>query len=510
MAIKWSHRSRHGTPVAFRNYVATTSGTSALLLPGVSRGYLLRNQVCPARFEPDGYLVLYSAESPAQDVLTDFATLYSRPVRHESVWREELEQHIERLITTNDRSVELERLPEVDDERTADLRELSSQPPVVRYVNLLLREAYDARASDVHLEATRDGLLARFRVDGSLVPAPEAPRQMHTAVVSRLKAIAELDIADRRRPQDGRIRVRLAERELDLRVATVPTVHGESLVLRLLDRGGRPIDFAALGMDDTTRARLEELIDRPHGMILVTGPTGSGKTTTLYSALQYRDGTREKIITVEDPVEYELPGVTQVPVLRQAGVTFSSALRAILRQDPDVVMVGEMRDRETAEIAVQAAMTGHLVLSTLHTNDAVGAIPRLLDLGIPDYLIGSTVEGVLAQRLVRTICRNCRVQEPGDAARLALVAGVTCEPTIVSRGLGCAECRGTGFSGRTGLYELLVFSEALRTAISRRNGRAHLKEIAVADGMVPLHQQGLTLVQSGHTTLDEVLRVIQE
>ena len=475
--------------------MSTSFADPSRLRAGVSREFLLRHRVCPARFGPDGSLEL--------------GQFYQRETQTEFVEPGILEQQIETLVNRTERSLQVERLSDENDDRLADLRELSSQPPVIRYVNLLLREAYDARASDVHLEATRGGLIARFRLDGALVAAPEPPRQMQQAVVSRLKAIAELDIAERRRPQDGRIRVRLAERELDLRVSTVPTVHGESVVLRLLDRGGKPVGLADLGMRAETQSEFERLIARPNGMLLVTGPTGGGKTTTLYAALQLRDSTSEKIITVEDPVEYELAGITQVPVHRQAGVTFATALRSILRQDPDVVMVGEMRDQETAEIAVQAAMTGHLVLSTLHTNDAVGTIPRLLDLGIPDYLISGTLEGVLAQRLVRRICAGCAVSEPGSAALLMSLAGREIEPMIVRRGTGCAACRGTGFLGRTGLFELLVFTDPIRAAISRRCTVGALRQLAVEQGMTPLREHGIALVREGITTVDEVLRVVQ-
>jgi type II secretory ATPase GspE/PulE/Tfp pilus assembly ATPase PilB-like protein len=348
---------------------------------------------------------------------------------------------------------------------------------------MLVRDAYDAGASDVHLEAQRSGLAARFRLDGVLAPAPAPPQNLHHAVVSRVKLLAELDIAERRKPQDGRIRVRLESRELDMRVSTVPTVFGESVVLRLLDRGGRPVGLQELGMPADIFDGVTRLVKRPHGLVLVSGPTGSGKTTTLYAALQNRDSLAEKIVTVEDPVEYQLPGVTQVPVHRQAGVTFSSALRSILRQDPDVVMIGEMRDSETAEIAVQAAMTGHLVFSTLHTNDAIGAIPRLLDLGVPEYLVAATVEGVLAQRLVRTVCQECE-------------------------GRGCNACRTTGYRGRVGVFELVSMNDQLRDAVTRRASRDTLRRLANEAGMRPMKDDALAKVRAGLTTAEEVRRVL--
>jgi general secretion pathway protein E len=328
--------------------------------------------------------------------------------------------------------------------------------------------------------------------------------------VSRIKLLAELDISERRRPQDGRIRVRLETRELDLRVSTVPTMFGESVVLRLLDRGGRPVGLDELGMQPRVLQQMEALARRPHGMVLVTGPTGSGKTTTLYAALQTRDPTVEKIITVEDPIEYQLGAITQVPIHRQAGVTFASALRAILRQDPDVVMIGEMRDRETAEIAVQAAMTGHLVFSTLHTNDAVGAIPRLLDLGVPDYLVSATVEGILAQRLVRKTCDTCRVAYDPPPEHIALLLGEPVGAHTMSRGLGCDACRGTGYRGRIGLFELVLMTDALKDAVTRRAGRSELRALASESGLDSLRRDGWNKAKAGLTTIEEVLRVAQE
>ena len=340
-----------------------------------------------------------------------------------------------------------------------DARDLANQPPVIRFVNLLIRDAHEARASDIHLEATREGVRARFRIDGVLAEVPSPPKGLQAAVVSRVKLLAELDIAERRLPQDGRIRVRLEERELDLRVSTVPTLYGESVVLRLLDRGGRPVALDELGMAPDTLDRFRAIAQRPHGIILATGPTGSGKTTTLYAALGLRERTAEKILTVEDPVEYHLDGVTQVPVNRKAGMTFASALRSLLRQDPDVLMVGEMRDAETAEIAIQAAMTGHLVFSTLHTNDALGALPRLADLQVETYMVASTVEAVLAQRLVRRICPDCQERYRPDPAAVALLALKPVGRETLLRGNGCPTCRGTGYRGRVGIFELLTMTE---------------------------------------------------
>jgi general secretion pathway protein E len=481
------------------------------LADGLSRDYLLHHRVCPRTIAADGTLVVAVAPEAILDALDDLSLAYRRAVATAPASAQEVEQLIERLTTRAERSIELTRTDDADtadDDLAADVRDLANQPPVVRYVNLLVRDAYDVGASDIHLEATRSGLAARFRLDGVLTPAVEPPANLHHAVVSRIKLLAELDIAERRRPQDGRIRVRLETRELDLRVSTVPTMFGESVVLRLLDRGGRPVGLEELGMNARILSAVERLASRPHGMLLVTGPTGSGKTTTLYACLQRRDRLSEKIITVEDPIEYQLPGITQVPVHRVAGVTFGAALRSILRQDPDVLMVGEMRDQETAEIAVQAAMTGHLVLSTLHTNDAVGAVPRLLDLGVPDYLVATTVEGVLAQRLVRRVCDGCRVPYEPPADRVAAFIGRPVGRIVLARGAGCAACRGTGFKGRLGIFELVTMSEALKDAIVRRAPRTELQALAVDAGFVPLPVDAWAKVEAGLTTFEEVVRVI--
>ena len=480
------------------------------LAAGLTRDYLLHHRVCPKEFADDGALLIAVTADALMSGVDDLAFAYRRQPSLETVARDELERLIERLTTRSERTIELARADTSNDELATDVRDMANQPPVIRYVNLLVRDAYDASASDIHLEATRTGLGARFRVDGVLIPAPEPPSHLHLAVVSRIKLLAELDIAERRRPQDGRIRVRLEARELDLRVSTVPTMFGESVVLRLLDHGGRPVTLDELGMAPAIFTTMTQLSARPHGMILVTGPTGSGKTTTLYAALQRREASTEKIITVEDPIEYQLAGITQMPVHRQAGVTFSAALRAILRQDPDVVMIGEMRDQETAEIAVQAAMTGHLVFTTLHTNDAVSAVPRLLDLGIPDYLVAATLEGVLAQRLVRRICDDCRTEYEPSPETVSAIAGRPASRPRLWRGAGCPACRGTGFRGRLGVFEMLTVTDDLRDAIAARAPRSQLRAIATQAGLVSLRADGWQKVQAGLTTVEEVIRVVQD
>jgi type II secretory ATPase GspE/PulE/Tfp pilus assembly ATPase PilB-like protein len=480
----------------------------------LSREFLAHHGLCPKEFADDGSLVVAAAEGSLLDGADDIAFAYRRSVTTSTVPGPEIEALIERLATRSDRCVELARidagvLENAGDALAADVRDLANQPPVIRYVNLLVRDAYDAAASDIHLEASRTGLSARFRIDGVLSPAPEPPSHLHHAVISRIKLLAELDIAERRRPQDGRIRVRLESRELDLRVSTVPTMHGESVVLRLLDQGGRPVSLDALGMAPDVWSAMSDLSSSPHGLVLVTGPTGSGKTTTLYAALSRRDASIEKIITVEDPIEYQLSGVTQMPVHRQAGVTFAAALRAILRQDPDVVMIGEMRDRETAEIAIQAAMTGHLVFSTLHTNDAISAVPRLVDLGVPEYLIAATLEGVLAQRLVRRICPDCREPYEPAAEHVAFVSDGACTSATLTRGAGCRACRGTGYRGRVGVFELMRIDAALRDAIAAREPRSALNARVSRAAFTPLRADGWHKVVEGLTTVEEVIRVIQ-
>ena len=384
-----------------------------------------------------------------------------------------------------------------------DLVSQANEAPVVRLVNLLLLEALEARASDVHLEQYAEMLEVRYRIDGVLQPAPTPPQQHMSAVISRLKIMAELDIAERRLPQDGRIRLRLKERDVDVRVSTIPTLHGESVVLRLLDKRQGRIGLDDLGMAPDTLAAFEEVIGRPNGIVLATGPTGSGKTTTLYAALDRIRSGREKVLTVEDPVEYELPGVAQVPVNAGVGLTFARALRALLRQDPDVLLVGEIRDPETAEIATHASLTGHLVLSTLHTNDASSALTRLLDLRLEPYLVASTVEAVLAQRLVRTICPECAEERPSTDEERRALAGIG---DTVGEGRGCDTCRGSGYLGRTGIYELLQVDGSMKDEIYRRSGSAALKRLAAAAGMRTLTEDGRRLVLEGVTTPAEVLR----
>ncbi|MGB3072371.1 MAG: type II secretion system ATPase GspE [Ottowia sp.] len=392
------------------------------------------------------------------------------------------------------------------------LRDLASEAPVIRLVNAIIGRVIELRASDIHLEPFDDGLHVRYRVDGVLLPGETVPARLGAAVSSRVKLLAHLDIAERRLPQDGRIKTRVKGRELDLRVSTVPTVHGESVVMRVLDRASVRFSLEDMGFAKDTLGRFNQLIARPHGILLVTGPTGSGKTTTLYAALAKLDSTTQKIITVEDPVEYQLEGINQIQVHSQINLTFANALRSILRQDPDIIMIGEMRDGETAQIAVQSSLTGHLVLSTLHTNTAASAVVRMQDMGVERYLITSTVNGVLAQRLVRRLCPHCRtaVQPKPELLQSSglgrfLPAG---EPIYEAR--GCDHCRGTGYLGRTGIHELLVVDEDMRSGILRGLDASALQQLAIQAGMYTLYDDGLRKVAAGATSLDEVLRVTQD
>jgi general secretion pathway protein E len=479
--------------------------------------YLTEQRLIPLAREADRVIVGYAGHADAQAV-AELALLLDAPVELRELSEEVVLQAIEASYR-RDEGTAAELIAGLegaegargDDDTlvTHDLAELASQAPVIRLVNLLLAEAVETAASDVHLESEGRGLRVRYRVDGVLQDAPAPPPHLRAAVVSRLKIMAELDIAERRLPQDGRVRLRVSGRELDLRVSTLPTLHGESVVLRVLDNGGQGIALNSLGMADDTLAALARFAAQPQGVILSTGPTGSGKTTTLYALLDRIRTGREKIVSVEDPVEYELAGVTQVPVQTKAGLTFARALRAILRQDPDVLLVGEMRDPETAEICIQAALTGHLVLSTLHTNDAASALTRLLDLGVADYLVASTIGGVLAQRLVRKICSQCvEAAAPSELARREMAAD-GCNLDEIHRGRGCAACRGTGYRGRTGIYELLAVNDVLRAEFLRRRGSGEMRRIAIEGGMRPLRADGWRQVALGLTTPEEVLRVAQ-
>ena len=502
--------------------MAETNGTSALqsaeqLSPDLTADYLEHHALMPLRCEEGQLLTATWAEVLDERALDDLRLIAGVPITLVKLPEADVRAAIRRTYSSDAMTAEGVIAGLGDDVRAVretdsaldDLVSLANEAPVVKIVNLLLLEALDTRASDVHLESYQNGLRVRYRVDGVLQDAIAPPPRLAAAVVSRLKIMAELDIAERRVPQDGRIRLRMHDRQVDVRVSTLPTLHGESVVLRLLDKESGRIDLEALGMGPDTLARFDKVIAKPHGIVLSTGPTGSGKTTTLYATVDRIRTGREKIITVEDPVEYELPGVPQVPVNEKVGLTFANALRALLRQDPDVMLVGEIRDQETADIATHAALTGHLVLSTLHTNDAATALTRLVDLGIEPYLVASTVEAVLAQRLVRRICESCRRPVEQTAEQRAALGDAASELGEVWEGEGCEQCRGTGYSGRTGIYELLVMEPEIREAVlgDTTISAGRLQVLAREAGMKLLREDGLRVVAEGLTTVEEVLRV---
>jgi general secretion pathway protein E len=401
-----------------------------------------------------------------------------------------------------------------DDELTEDvdrLRDLASEGPVIRLVNNLIARAVESRASDIHIEPFQNRLAVRYRVDGVLREVAPPPLRLKPAIVSRIKIMARLNIAERRLPQDGRLRIAVQGREYDLRVSTTPTLHGESLVMRILDRSSLVAHLPVLGFLEASIPPFLEVLERPQGILLVTGPTGSGKTTTLYTCLQRLNAPEKKLFTVEDPIEYQLEGVNQIQVKPQIGLSFAQVLRSILRQDPDIIMIGEMRDLETAQIAIQAALTGHLVLSTLHTNSAAATVTRLLDMGVEDYLVTSTVTGILAQRLVRKLCEHCR--EPYRAlpelvAQLRLAnAGAE---VILHHPRGCEACHGTGYMGRIAVMEFLVMSDAIRRLVLRRAEATELHRAAAAEGLRSMYEDGLGKAVLGITSLEEVLRVTRD
>jgi general secretion pathway protein E len=393
------------------------------------------------------------------------------------------------------------------------LKDLASEAPVIRLVSLIITNALEARASDIHIEPFENRLIVRYRIDGVLHEIESPPKRLSAAVISRVKIMANLDIAERRLPQDGRIRLRIQGKEIDLRVSTVPTMHGESVVMRILDKGGVQLNFDKLGFEGDVLARFQTALAQPNGILLVTGPTGSGKTTTLYTALDQLNQPDVKILTVEDPVEYQMPGINQIQVKPQIDLTFANALRSIVRQDPDIIMIGEIRDLETAEIAVQAALTGHLVLSTLHTNDAPASVSRLLDMGVEDYLLTSTLVGVLAQRLVRTLCPHCKTPHTLDAvsAKEFGFNRVTSNPApTVYKPVGCSHCGNTGFTGRICIVEMMPMTEPLRRLIMKKANASEIRAAALAEGMQPMYDNGLSKVLAGITTVEEVLRATRE
>ena len=392
-----------------------------------------------------------------------------------------------------------------------DLHRMAEQPTLINLVNLLLLEAIQSRTSDVHIEPFENELKVKYRIDGMLIEQPPPPKHLQPALIGRIKIMSGMNIAERYVPQDGHITLRFEGRKVDIRVSTVPTLYGESVVMRILDKSQLPLDLVSLGMNKTMRDSVDRLIAKPHGLVLVTGPTGSGKTTTLYAALSKLYDPRKKIITIEDPVEYELSGINQIPVNPKRGLTFATGLRHILRQDPDVIFVGEIRDSETADISIRSALTGHLIFSTLHTNDAISSIGRLIDMGVEPYLVASVIEGVLAQRLGRRVCEQCRRQVPNgeDVSHRLSQAELEAFNGMEWRGEGCDKCNGSGQYGRVGYFELLLISPSVRRAISENRPASEIASL-IGEGYKNMRQDGLAKAAEGMTTIEEVLRATQD
>ena len=490
----------------------------AVLEDRLSPRFLRDSHVLPVAEEPD-CLVLAMADPHNAFAVEAVRMVVGTEIELRVAEPSELEAAIDRLYgqgaSGSKRQVEEvsddpEGALEPDVER---LRDLASEAPVIRLVNNLITRAAEMRASDIHIESFEDRLRVRYRIDGVLREIDPPPSRFRAAIVSRIKIMAKLNIAERRLPQDGRIKLAIRGSPIDLRISTIPTMHGEGVVMRILDSQGVALDFAKLGINRDNLEVLVKGLERPNGVFLVTGPTGSGKTTTLYASLLRLNSPEKKILTVEDPIEYQLEGVNQIQVKPQIGLDFANVLRSILRQDPDIIMIGEIRDVETAEIAVQAALTGHLVLSTLHTNDAASTVTRLLDMGVEDYLLTSTLNGVAAQRLVRTLCRSCRRAEPAlpELCEQLQLRRFSDEPEImVYRAVGCADCNETGFFGRTSVMETLVMSDPVRRLILKRAGSQEILQQASDDGMRTMFEDGIRKALDGVTTIEEVLRVTRD
>ncbi len=484
----------------------------------LGRAFLKRTRVIPIAESETG-VVIAMADPLDQTAVRAMEFALSKPVYRRAALPADIDAAFERLYGDGRSTIDQiaagvgERN---DEDREADLerlKDLASEAPVIRLVNALITTAVEARASDIHLESGDAVLRVRYRIDGVLRDVEAPPARLRSAIISRVKIMAKLNVAERRLAQDGRIRLAVRGKEIDFRVSTTPSIHGECVVLRILDRGALQLDFAALGFDAALLPPFLESLQRPHGIVLVTGPTGSGKTTTLYTALTRLNAREQKILTAEDPVEYVLDGINQVQVKPEIGLTFASALRSFLRQDPDIMMIGEIRDLETAQIAVQAALTGHLVLSTVHTNDAASAMTRLLDMGIEDYLLTSTINGVLAQRLVRRLCAQCRAPYRPAAelvTRLGLAGLAPAEPMTLFRPTGCVACNGTGYHGRTMILEFLQPDEAIRALVLRHAEAREIASQAISGGMQTMYVHGLRKALSGETTIDEVMRVIRD
>ncbi|MBA4501013.1 Flp pilus assembly complex ATPase component TadA [Marinobacterium sp. 3-1745] len=482
-------------------------------LNGLSSDFLASNNV--VLLKNAGGVLVCSAAMPHSDYIRkglELATGLSVELRLGA--ESDIQAALEKALASDTAEAEDEVAQDIDGGAFIEhLKDLASEAPVIRAVNKIIHQALDYGASDIHLEPFDDGLHLRYRVDG-VIEQYEAPASaLAAAIVSRIKILAQMDIAERRLPQDGRIMTRVKGREIDLRVSSIPTVHGEGLVLRVLDRQSINLSLSKMGFSADTLKRYTQLLHKPHGVLLLTGPTGSGKTTTLYASLASLDADKLKIITVEDPVEYQLHGINQIQVQSQIDLSFARSLRSILRQDPDIIMIGEMRDTETAQIAVQSALTGHLVLSTLHTNTAAGAITRLEDMGVERYLVTAAVNGVLAQRLLRRLCSHCKTEvevEAGVARDTGLERWLGDGAAQIFNANGCEACKYTGYSGRTAIHELFVLDSDVQKAIQSGAGVSELHELACRKGMHTLYEDGLRKVAAGETSLEELLRITQD
>jgi len=485
-------------------------------IESLSLNFMRHNKILPIDID-DGCLEIATADfgNPHLNEAISYAT--GKKIIFRKGKEEDILDAIERLYgegaSSMDRIVsQIENLEDStgnEEENIEQLKDKASEAPVIRLVNLIISRAVDSGATDIHFEPFENKFVIRYRIDGVLQDVESPPKRLQRAIISRVKIISKLNIAERRLPQDGRLKLRVLGKEIDFRISTIPTQFGESLVMRILDQSKLLLDLEQLGFPSDTFETFKKMLHTPYGLILVSGPTGSGKTTTLYSALQRINEPERKIITIEDPVEYQLHGINQIQVNYHIGLKFASGLRSIVRQDPDVILVGEIRDTETAEIAIQSALTGHLVFSTLHTNDAAGSITRLLEMGVEDYLLASSLVGVMSQRLVRVLCPFCK-EKTEIGIEFYHEMGLDQEKAkeiSVFKSVGCEECRGTGFKGRTGIYELMLISEKIRELILSRRSSSQIKKVALEEGMRTLREDGWSKVKQGITTVPEVLRV---
>jgi len=487
------------------------------VLENLSTRFIRENKIVPLEFKQNT-LKIIMADPENHDVVDALKIAVSQDIEIYFSDAKSIEEYIEKFYTQEiqDISKLIENIEDnsfqfihEEENDVGHLQDLASEAPIIRLVNMIVTRAVESRASDIHIEPYADELKVRYRIDGVLHDIELIPKKLQAAIFSRIKIMAKLNIAERRLPQDGRIKLKVGGSEIDIRVSSIPVLYGESLVMRLLHQAGILIDMEKLGFPPDTLLTFNNIIKKTNGIILVTGPTGSGKTTTLYGALDKINSSERKIITVEDPIEYHLKGINQIQVKPQIGLDFPNILRHIVRQDPDVIMIGEIRDLETAEIAIQSALTGHLVFSTLHTNDAPTAITRLMDIGVQNYLLAATIRGILAQRLVRVICPECREIDETvmDDEKINIMSR---QDLTLYRGKGCEKCAHTGFYGRSGIYELLEVDNSISQLISKNADVRQIRETARKNGMRTLQEDGLLKVKSGLTTINEVFRVTQE